>query len=341
MTPPDTAAITATPASKTGAVLTPEQTHSWRERGFAFVSGVFEEDLVARLRADARAKFPAPGSPEVEQLRDFGGGLVFPSASDAFNAVTLHPRLLDAVAQLLKARVVELRLTQSDLWPKYGQVREPGALDNDEQRIHVDYPNHTLAHPSPWDRPEAVELILYLDRVEDCGGATALVARDSRDDPAYRGPLVDSPGIGDLDWINDREHAEAYLARVRPQAAAFRASLYARERRVHFAPGDVLFYRHDLWHRGTRLRPGSLRLAHNITYRLAKAEWISVLHAGWAWSAYSPAKRLERLIAQASLDQRAVLGFPQPGSDYWCEETLAAVQARYGVYGMDVTPYRR
>ena len=167
MTPFDTALLHATPASAVGAVLSAEQCGSWRERGFAFVSGIFDADLVARLRADATAHFPAPGTPEAEGMRNFGGGLVFPSSSDAFNAVTLHPRLLAAVAQLLAVPVCDLRLTQSDLWPKYGQTRSPGALDNDEQRVHVDYPNHTLAHPSPWDRPEAVELILYLDRQTD------------------------------------------------------------------------------------------------------------------------------------------------------------------------------
>ena len=72
----------------------------------------------------------------------------------------------------------------------------------------------------------------------------------------------------------------------------------------------------------------------------AQAEWISTLHAGWAWGMYRPDQRMERLIATASLDQRAVLGFPQPGSDYWCPETIAAVEARYGPLGFDAGPYR-
>ena len=85
---------------------------------------------------------------------------------------------------------------------------------------------------------------------------------------------------------------------------------------------------------------GTLRLVQNITYRRAEAEWISTLHVGWAWLAYRKNKFLEKLIAECSLDQRAVLGFPQPGSDYWCEQTVAAVEARYGVFGMDMTPYQ-
>lgn len=88
------------------------------------------------------------------------------------------------------------------------------------------------------------------------------------------------------------------------------------------------------------MTPGTLRLAHNITYRRASAEWISTLHVGWAWLAYRKDKFLERLIAACSLEQRAVLGFPQPGSAYWSEATLSAVEARYGVFGMDLEPYR-
>lgn len=59
-----------------------------------------------------------------------------------------------------------------------------------------------------------------------------------------------------------------------------------------------------------------------------------------AWSAYDPSKFFERLIAQATLEQRAVLGFPQPGSSYWSDATVNAVEARYGVFGMDMGPYR-
>jgi hypothetical protein len=340
----DTRWIEPTAALTGDDVLTPAQVASWREAGYAFVAGLFPAELVAELHAAARATFPAPDTAEAASITDFGSGgrLTFPSRCEPFNAVTLHPRLLVAIAQLLGVESGALRLTQSDLWPKYGRrvhANAPG--DNDDQRMHVDYPNHTLVHPPPWTAPEAAELILYLDSVEDCGGATAVVPRQGADDPAYRWPIVDTPGVGELDWINDRGEAEAYLARVRPEIASFRESLYAREQRVRFSPGDVLFYRHDTWHRGTPLTPGHLRLAHNITYRLARAEWISMLHTGWAWSAYGADRFLERLIAGASLAQRAVLGFPQPSSSYWCAETLAAVKARYGVFGMDTTPYQR
>lgn len=324
-------------------VLIASQVESWREQGFCLVGGIFEPDLIADLTRFAESTYPAPGSAEAAAFTDFGsfGKGNFPSHNAALNAVTLHPRLLEAIAQLLGVEPHDLRLTQSDLWPKYGRTERPtDPLDNNDQRIHVDYPNHSLAHPPIWSRPEAVELIVYLSDADECGGRTAVVPRQGPNDPAYRWPIVDSPGIGEIEFINNREAAEGLIALRQPELAPWRGSLYEREIRADYRPGDVLFYRHDTWHRGTPLAPGTRRFAHNITYRLARAEWISTLHIGWAWSAYSPDHSLEKMLARCSLDQRAVLGFPQPESEYWCEETIAAVEARYGAFGMDVTPYR-
>ena len=334
--------IEAQPAGGGDLVLSEAQVASWRERGFALVDGVFEREQIAALRADAEAAFPAPDSVEADATTGFGsrGGFVFPS-TPAFNAVTIHPPLLRAVAQLLGLPVTELRLTQSDLWPKYGRSENlHGKFDSRDQRIHVDYPNHTLVHPAPWSRPEAVELILYLSEFEECGGPTAVVPREGPDDPAYPWPIVATPGVGGLSYVNDRDSAEAYIAAERPEFSALREQLYARERYVAYRPGTVLLYRHDTWHRGTPLVPGTLRLAHNMTFRRADAEWISTLHTGWAWAMYDRDHGMEKLIAEATLEQRAVLGFPQPGSHYWCAETIEAVEARFGPFGMDLSPYR-
>jgi ectoine hydroxylase-related dioxygenase (phytanoyl-CoA dioxygenase family) len=332
-----------TPAPPTG--LTPEQVGSWRGAGFALVDDVIPGELLERAVADARDAFPEPGSEAAKRVTDFGSGgrMTFPSRSEAVNAITLHPRLLGAVAQLLDVPVAELRLTQSDLWAKYAREDGPGSrYDNADQRIHVDYPNHTLTHPPRWDRPEAVEIILYLSDVADCGGATALVPRNGPNDPAYPWPIVRTPGVGALDWLNDRASAEAYLEREAPEIAKWRAEhLYPREVRARYRPGTLLLYRHDTWHRGTPLEPGAMRLAQNLTFRKAASEWISTLHPGWAWGMYSRPKTLERLIASASVEQRCVLGFPAPGSDYWTRETLDAVAARYAPLGMDLAPYER
>jgi hypothetical protein len=324
-------------------VLTPEQIASWRERGFALVDGVLPGELLERVLGEVADAFPAPGSAEAAAVTDFGslGRMAFPAASEAVNALTLHPRLLGAVGELLGEDTIRLRLSQSDLWPKYGRSRRSGQeRDNDDQRIHVDYPNHTLTHPPPWDAPEAVEILVYLSDVEGCGGATAVVPRTGPDDPAYAWPIVDTPGVGDFPWINDRESAEAWLRKEAPEVARFRAEhLYPRELRVRYGVGTLLLYRHDTWHRGTPLRPGALRLAQNLTFRRARSEWISTLQPGWAWAMYRPSRVMERLLARGSVEQRCVLGFPAPGDPYWTRQTLAAVRARFGPLGMDLTPY--
>ena len=72
---------------------------------------------------------------------------------------------------MLAVPVMGLRLSQSDLWPKYGSPNSKTGLeidaleedDNRDQRMHCDYPNHSLVHPTEWNRPEAVEMIVYLN----------------------------------------------------------------------------------------------------------------------------------------------------------------------------------
>ena len=325
-----------------GERLSKAQIDRWRAAGAILVHDLIPEELLQKLANEAHEHFPAPGTEEAAKFQNFGSEqrFVFPAPSAAFNQVTLHSRLLQAVADLLDVTVEGLRLSQSDLWPKYG--RKPSTHDNSnaDQRMHCDYPNHMLVHPTPWHRPVAVEMIVYLSDSRECGGGTAVVPRTGDDDPAYPWPIVQTPGVGGLRYVNDRVRAEAYLEQTDPQAAAFRELLYAREELAQYRFGSVLLYRHDAWHRGTPLKEGTLRLAQNLTFRRADCEWVATLHPGWAWSMYRPDQFMEKLIASSSPEQRAVLGFPAPGADYWCPQTIDAVEARYAAHGIDMAPYR-
>jgi aminoglycoside 6'-N-acetyltransferase len=334
------AAIRSRPAlSDDTAPVPADMVAAWRDRGAVVVSQLLPEDRLRELRAASVADL-GPIDPDAPGDFGSGGRFVFPSECEAFNHITLHPRLLAAVAQLLGTEVRDLRLTQSDLWVKHGRTRSTDdPFDNDDQRMHVDYPNHSLVHPPAWQSPEAVEVIVYLDRALDCDGSTCIVLRDAPDDPAYRRPIVDTPGVGVHEWINARASAEAHFERVDPDVAAFRAALYQRERPIDYVFGDVLLYRHDTWHRGTPVRPGTSRVAHNLAFRRADADWISTVHEGWAWSMYRRSRVMETLIATLSVDQRCVLGFPAPGHRYWTPDTLAAVAARYGPLGFDPSEY--
>lgn len=323
--------------------LDDEHIRSWRNKGFALVHDLLPHPLLAALKQDALAFYPEPNTTASEGYNDFSSGqsFVFPSRSTAFNAISLHPALLQAVADLLDVSVLELRLTQSDLWPKYGSDSAPNAGDNTDQRMHCDYPNHSLVHPPEWDSPEAVEMIVYLNDYDECEGATAVVPRHGPDDPAYPWPITQTPGVGDLDYVNDRLQAEVYMAEQDPKAAAFRAKhLYPREEVARYRFGSVLLYRHDTWHRGRPVKPGTLRLVQNLTFTKSGREWLGPLHPGWSWSMYRRDKLMEKLIAQATVAQRTVLGFPPPGHEYWSSNTLAAVEARYRVFGIDMTAYR-
>lgn len=166
----------------------------------------------------------------------------------------LNMRLLRAVQQLLGTDEYGLRLTQCDLWGKRGSTETSFSMYcNSDQRMHCDYPNHTLVVPPLWERPELVSIIIYYDDSTAVGGETRVVPREGPDDPAYGGlhHLLLTPGArGDMLWVNDRTHAEQYLEEGFPEVHRFRAQhLYPRERRVGFEIGSVLFYRHDIWHR--------------------------------------------------------------------------------------------
>lgn len=185
-------------------------------------------------------------------------------------------------------------------------------------------------------------MIIYLNNESECGGATAVIPRQGPEDPAYNiGPISKMPGFGSLPWINDRNQAESYLESHAPDIAQFRQEhLYPRERKVAYEFGNILFYRHDTWHRGTPLSPNSLRLVCNLTFSHKDSFHVNILHIGWSWAMYEKDMMLERLIAKLSVEQRNVLGFPPPGHRYWNEFTLAGVAARYECFGMNMTPYR-
>jgi len=324
--------------------LRASQVEEWRQAGFTLVHDLLPASLLREAANDAYRAFPLPGSSEAAAITGFGSEqrFVFPSRSKACNQITLHPVLLGAVADLLGVDVGDIRLTQSDVWVKYGRPVSTDNNDNADQRMHCDYPNHTLTHPPPWDQPEAVEIILFLAELEECEGSTAVVARRGSDDPAYPWPITQTPGVNHLPYINNREQAEAYLREHDPAAAAFRESqLYAREQLAQYRFGSVLFYRHDTWHRGTPVKPGARRVVANFTFKKAGSDWINVLHPGWSWSMYRPSQMMESIVAKASVEQRAVLGFPLPGAPYWSRATIEAVEQRYAAQGIDMTPYRQ
>jgi hypothetical protein len=259
----------------------------------------------------------------------------FPTFINPLDDLVLSESLILAAQQLLGTK--DVRLIQADLWPKIGVVDDHHeAQANTDQRMHMDYGNNTVLHPQ-WDTPEVVAAIVYYDDVDETGGATGYVKRRGVDDPVYQPPFVNMPGQAGNPFFNDRATVESWFKENDPTAYELRQQLYAREEVVQFNPGTILFYRHDLWHRGRPLVAGKLRRVHNLAWKRADARGISTWNEGFARESYYG--KVESIIGRSTPLQRSVLDFPLPGDDYWSLERLRNVEARFSGYGFDVSEY--
>jgi hypothetical protein len=69
-------------------------------------------------------------------------------------------------------------------------------------------------------------MIIYLNDVEECGGATAVVPRVGINDPAYEYPMTSMPGFGALQWRNNRQKAEGYTSNFIPFFSLFMLPIF-------------------------------------------------------------------------------------------------------------------
>ena len=322
--------------------LTKKQINQWRQEGYLLIDNILEDNILHNAVKELNIIYPQINDiDKVNQIaakQDFGskGLLEFPCNIDSINQVTLSHNIIMAAEELLGE---EVRLLQSDAWSKYGGNKTNDSRNNRDQRIHVDYANNTLVHPSSWNTPDAVAMIVYFDDSDITGGCTAVVPKEGENDINYKWPLINNPGVAGLPWKNDKETIEEILKDSHPEVYEFRKELYKKEKFAAFKPGTVLFYRHDIWHRGTPVNIGQVRRAMNLAYRRESCDWLTTWNPGWARNMYDETFYLEKLIARSSVIQRNILGFPKPGHKYWNKETLEAVEKRYGPLGFDVTPY--
>ena len=261
----------------------------------------------------------------------------FPTSIAPLDDLVLNEHLIVAAQQLLDS--IDIRLLQADLWPKIGvESNIHGAQANTDQRMHMDYGNNTMLHPD-WQSPEAVAAIIYYDDGVETAGGTAYVPRQGDADPVYQPPFIHMPGQAGKPFFNDRRTVESWFDKNDSDAHKLRSELYLREQLVNFKPGTILFYRHDLWHRGTPVTPGKLRRVHNLAWRRADARGWSNWNQGWARQSYYG--HVESIIGRSTPLQRSLLDFPMPGDRYWTPQRIDHVDARYGFYGFDSAPYRQ
>jgi len=111
--------------------------------------------------------------------------------------------------------------------------------------------------------------------------------------------------------------------------------LYEHEVTATGGRGTLLAYRSDVWHRGTDFaRPDASRFVLVVAFRPAQADW-------WGYDAFprlGSDGRFRAFVAGKTPDELALFGIPRPGHEFWTEQTVAAMAAKYP--GLDITPWR-
>ena len=326
---PDSLAGSAAPE-----ILNSAQIDRFRHDGFLVVTGLWPDEFITQAAEEAAGLHPF--DEVVENRRGFSE---MPwvqqreAAPDvALNHMTVHPRALAAVAQLMEVTVLDLRLSQSHLIAKYGHhINRPGeARDGTiagDQDIHVDYGNNTLMVPPHRTSAEAVACLCYYSDVEEAGGATHFARADPGELTTYAPERFNPPNfvIGSTNGSAGNDTG--------PRSPDRTEQRYREEKPVHYKPGTCILYRLNAWHRGTPAALGKVRYTHHHVWRHRNAEWVN-------WQSLAPrmSQMPTRFLAELSVEQRTVLGFAPPGDAYWTEETLDSVGRRYPE--MDMSPYR-
>ena len=282
-----------------------------RTEGYAIVEGFLAKDELADAQEGLWLEYPRPeeffAAPErFEHLaRDmFAGVKLFPYQSWAINRLAFHPDLVDAAERFLGATALDLY--KVELWAKYS-----GAV-NYGQPLHRDFGSHSLVvarRDGRW--PQLTSFIMLSDVTEDDGPTKLVPVSETADVPLVIGeddPSFFLPDPGPLVGLQVSATGPA---------------------------GSLLLYRNDVLHRGSQMRgAGRSRFSLLADYKLKGTPWAGKMC--WPNQGIGPAFR--EVMERATVRERDLFGFPPPGHEYWNEQTLTDVQARYPA--MDMSEYR-
>ena len=301
----------------------------WKNKGFCIVKNIIDKELILNSNLYMEKMFKNKDLP----VKDFGsnGKLEFPSNSIIDNIV-INENIINCVKKLLDTD--DILLVQADAWGKIGKD-DYSEFSNNNQRMHMDYGNNSFLHPPSWDYPECVAMIVYLSDTKKTGGGTALVQRNGNEDDLYNLPYKNMPGISKYPFYNDKTSSEEYFKNTDKDIYNFRKKLYEREIITKVDIGDILFYRLDLWHRGTPVKKGKIRFVINLLWKKKECFWINCWNPGWTKNMYYG--YLEELFIKMSPVQRSVLGVPLPGDKYWNMDKINLLKIRYP--NIDIEPY--
>jgi len=304
-------------------MISPTEELHWRTKGWIVPECQIEDtkSLLSDIKNYYHGKDIVP---------DFGTekDLMFPSKIDSINKIATNKILIAMAGQLLNTAP---RLIQMVAWAKKCSNTHD-SLSNDDQRMHMDYGNNSFVHPPPFNNPNVASCILYLSNTEETGGGTAIVPRRGPSDKWYTSPYVSMPGQAGYEFINNKQDAETMML----YEGCDRSELYEREITPEYEIGDILWYRHDVWHRGTPVKSGKVRYVINLAWTRADTP-ILCWNMGFAQQMYYG--WLETFISTLNAYQLYSIGFPHPLSSYWCKETINGTQARYKCYGFDIEKY--
>jgi hypothetical protein len=282
----------------------------WHDDGWCLIEGLLAEEDVRAAQAVLPDLFPtaeefaADREPERNQPFRIDSHAVtprFPFEASALNALVLHDRIIDLAEEFLEQ--TDIRLYQGMMSAKYSE----GAL-SDEQLLHVDYGNHTLVVPRAEVGFQQLELFIYLSDVTPETAATRMVSR-----------RLTGAVPTERTYLSVTDYAELYAAEVPASGPA----------------GSILAYRPDAYHRGVRMTgPGAARFMLHVSYKPVDTDWLG----SQAWPGAGEDMAWHRFMAEATVRQLTVLGFPAPGHPYWNDATLRGVAARYP--RLDMAPWR-
>jgi len=224
----------------------------------------------------------------------------FPFRSTRLNTLVVHDVLIDLAQELLDTPDVRLYLAL--LSAKY-----PHQSSGYNQLLHTDYPNHSLVVPRDDHGYRHLETFIYLNDVSARNGATRLVSRTKTQDIPVEQHTLNLDDYG---------------------------ALYEDPGVASAPAGSIVAYSPDVYHRSVDVtESGQARFMLHVAYRPAELEWVG--YQAWPIKGFSP--EWHKFVAQASVRQLTVLGFPKPGHPYWTEATLSGVAARYP--GLDMSPW--
>ena len=275
-----------------------------RNDGFAVVEGFLDDDELASARADLFREFPTHEAyfddPDRYRhlVRHQFAGLRVGPVG-GWNLCRLAFHPDLVDAAERFCGTTDLSLYKIEVWAKYS-----GAIDYD-QSPHRDYGNHTLVVPRRDGRWPQLTTFVFLSDVTEENGPTLVVPRSVSDTAPYV----------------PREKGNGTFA--------------GDEVSVTGPAGSLFLYTTDILHRGSRMtgHPRS-RFALLADYCERGNPWVGKV----AWPNHALHPVWTEIMERATVRERDLFGFPPPGHEYWNQQTLEDVQARYP--RMDLTPYR-